>query len=419
MNSLIKYLIIISACTSCIQSSKKSDAIKFFSYEQNNGITSMAIDSSSTITQIKVPTLPKDMPISSSELFDSIFAIKLETNDNSIIGEISCVKTLHDTLYVLDRYNIRCLKRYKLDGTYIDDIGKNGIGPGEYVEPTSFSLTQKGILVYDQNQHLNILYDYKGNYIETNRAPFGSMYSIALSDSLLAYYLTNNKNYHIPPVHEHTLWTANTEGKVQQCGLKRGDGILKSYCSMRPFYEVNDTLCIFTDSFADTLYYINSKGIITPSYKLEFETHRDNSVWRADNEVSPYKDLSPKGEYAVVNECLQCGEYIYVDMTSYQKGYHLFFSTKNHKTKVCNRLEQDESNCAYELIKICGIYKDFFIGEMPAFYILSRLKANGTKYWEEWDKEFSCNKGKEFTEFCSNLSSEDNHILVFFHMKKW
>lgn len=418
MNYFVKFIIIL-AFTSCIRSNKKDEAKNYFSYEQIEGITSMSTDSLSTITSITVPTFTKDMPICASELFDSIFAIKLETNDNSIIGEVSCVKVLHDTLYVLDRYSMRSLKRFKIDGTYIDDIGKNGSGPGEYVEPTSFSFTKKGIIVYDQCQHLNILYDYNGNYIETKHAPFGAMYSIALSDTLLIYYLTNNRNYHIPPVNEHTLWTANTEGRVQQCGLKRGDGVLKSFCSMRPFYEANDTLCMFTDSYEDTLYYINSKGIIIPSYKLEFGSYRDNSVWRADNELSPYKDLSPQGKYTLVNECLQCGDYIYVDMTAYQKGYHLFYSTQTHHTKVCNRLEQDRSNCAYDLIKMHGVYNDFLIGEMPAFFILSKFQTKGPKYWQEWDKEFCSNKGKEFIEFCSNLSPEDNHILVFFHMKNW
>ncbi|MCQ2215565.1 MAG: 6-bladed beta-propeller [Bacteroidales bacterium] len=379
----------------------------------------MKVDSLQSVTQINVPTITKDMPISTSELFDSVFAVKLETSDNSIIGEISCVKVKNDTIYVLDRYSMRCLRRFRMDGTYIDDIGKNGTGPGEYLEPTSFSLTNKGILLYDQSLHLNILYDYQGNYIETNRAPFGFMYGVALSDSLSIYYLTNNRNYHLPPIHEHTLWTANTEGKALQCGLRRGDGIMKSYCSLRPFYEINDTLCIFTDSYNDTLYYINSKGIITPSFKLEFDSPRDNAIWRVDNELSPYKDLSPKGEYTIVNECLQCGDYIYVDMTSYRKGYHLFYSTKTHNTKVCTRLEHDESNCAYDLIKMRGVYNDFIVGEMPAFYILSRYNFNGTNYWQEWDKEFNSNKGKEFTEFCKNLSPEDNHVLVFFHMKKW
>lgn len=83
-----------------------------------------------------------------SDLIDSIGIIKLETNDQSVIGSIRKILVKNEKFYIYDRMN-RTIVIFNKNGKFINKLNRNGKGPGEYFELRDFDV--------DENDNIHIL----------------------------------------------------------------------------------------------------------------------------------------------------------------------------------------------------------------------------------------------------------------------
>lgn len=116
---------IILACSLSLLSCKEQNNYKKISFDLNN---------SSLPTFIEIDRI-----------------IYLETNDNSLIGEIHKIEYHKGVFYVLDRMVARNIFLFDSVGKYITSL-KRGHGPGEILNPTEFIINQSSdiVLVWDQ-----------------------------------------------------------------------------------------------------------------------------------------------------------------------------------------------------------------------------------------------------------------------------
>jgi len=83
-----------------------------------------------------------------SDIFSSIKYIPLETTSECLIGQIEHIELFNDTIYVLDSREAKSILLFNLSGKFVQKIGKVGKGPGEWSQPTSFTIDKTKRLLY-------------------------------------------------------------------------------------------------------------------------------------------------------------------------------------------------------------------------------------------------------------------------------
>ncbi|MDR0953905.1 MAG: 6-bladed beta-propeller [Rikenellaceae bacterium] len=105
----------------------------------------------------------KDHEIDYFSLIDtaSYRVVKLETTENSLVGEISKVEVVGDQIIVLHGSDSKSVFVFDLDGRFIRPIGHQGRGPGEYVRAANFVIDYDAnqIIVTDDRGHKQLFYD--------------------------------------------------------------------------------------------------------------------------------------------------------------------------------------------------------------------------------------------------------------------
>ena len=88
------------------------------------------------------------------ELFDTVIAVRLETTEESLVGVVDKVIVVDSCMYVLDKFKTKSVKRFTLEGKYLNVIGQYGEGP----EMQSFDFRP----ISKQNIHLYFGWYFKG-----------------------------------------------------------------------------------------------------------------------------------------------------------------------------------------------------------------------------------------------------------------
>ncbi len=112
------------------------------------------------------------------ELFDSYKIIPLETQSNSLIGEVFDVKLVDDYIVLCDRRLTNSIFIFNRSGKFINEIKHQGNGPGEYVKLHGFDIDflKKQILVHDYSLKKLIWYDFSGNWIKEKKLEHRAFY---------------------------------------------------------------------------------------------------------------------------------------------------------------------------------------------------------------------------------------------------
>ncbi|MDR2232084.1 MAG: 6-bladed beta-propeller [Tannerella sp.] len=103
-----------------------------------------------------------------SDLFSSMELIPLETREECLLNKIPFPHIIFDDNHIFinsNQFGNQELYAFGRSGVFLNQIGKKGQGPGEYIYSSSFFLNsdRQTIFVEDLSQILE--YDYRGNFI--------------------------------------------------------------------------------------------------------------------------------------------------------------------------------------------------------------------------------------------------------------
>ncbi|MDR1338696.1 MAG: 6-bladed beta-propeller [Prevotellaceae bacterium] len=113
----------------------------------------------------------KSQSIEITDLADSVRYVKLETTDESMIGEITQV-IFHDGLFYIKDTKTASVLVFDKTGKYKFNISKKGRGPGEYVEITRMMIDRKNgqIILYDIHTRKIVYYTLTGKFVKEIRS---------------------------------------------------------------------------------------------------------------------------------------------------------------------------------------------------------------------------------------------------------
>ncbi len=128
--------------------------------------------------------------ISLDSIIEKIEYIKLETTNNNIIGQISQLFFIDSLLIVVDSKVAMTINVFNFAGQFKYSIGKQGNGPGEYVQISNVCIEpqNKLINILDRMQNRVISYALDGSYKQMENTPFPLLYFEFLETGNRAYY---------------------------------------------------------------------------------------------------------------------------------------------------------------------------------------------------------------------------------------
>lgn len=141
----------------------------------------------------KLSFLEKEMDsIGVTDIFHDFEYIALETNDESIIGEVSKILIYDNKYYLLDK--TRGMKVYVFNdkGDFIRSIGKKGKGPGEYLNLEDFTIDESsGHIVLLGYPSIVYVFDSLGQFVKQKKLTDEAfLWNICRYDN--RYFLSSN-----------------------------------------------------------------------------------------------------------------------------------------------------------------------------------------------------------------------------------
>ncbi|WP_162174241.1 6-bladed beta-propeller [Flavobacterium daejeonense] len=121
--------------------------------------------------QVPLQVMKKDI---SSDYFSPFKYVKLEINDDCILGNIKKIILDGNKLYILDTKAVKAVCVFDTNGKFLNKIGTIGKGPGEYQTPIDFYIDKKNgaVIILDLFLKKTISYDFTGKYLMQNNLPF-------------------------------------------------------------------------------------------------------------------------------------------------------------------------------------------------------------------------------------------------------
>ena len=214
--------------------------------------------------------IPKIGAINIDEYILDVNYIPLETNKESIIGEISKIVSYRNKFYILDKITSSILV-FDENGGFDSKIDKKGKGSGEYVKISDFNIdkiSDQIVVLTDMPQKI-IRYSLSGQLINEILPPCYTRHFAVLPDSAYAMYLEYGDNSEKIDK-EFNLIITDRAGKIKTGYLPydsktRSDLFFKSKLH---FYNSNGETYFYPD-LIDTIYKVE-KELITPVYSFKF-----------------------------------------------------------------------------------------------------------------------------------------------------
>jgi hypothetical protein len=375
----------------------------------------------SDIPVLKVSDLKavENIKLDDTNYFDKVELIKLETTDESILGEISQIEVFENHIYILDRQG-NSLKKFDLAGKYLHDIGRVGLGTEEYNAVRAFYINPnfKTINIYDPLKSSVLQYDFSGKYIKTTKSgDFDLTFAARLS------FIDENKIF----CFSHTNWEANCEFSIIDEKKYKGkcicqypvktDKQISSQVTKHP-YTVRNGEIHYVLILSDTIYsYSNNE--ISKLLLIEFG--------KPTLEPKQLSRLASESDNVFMTTIFDAGK------KGYTTGLKNFFESDSY---ICCDFFDNEDNHIIETAILWnkttneGVYLSEYACADPCFGSISYCFDN--TFVRIWNIQqigyFKENIGTFYKkeqypakvwEILDNYNEDDdNPILIFFTMKK-
>lgn len=342
--------------------------------------------------------------LSASDLL-SVSYVKLETSDSCMLGAVNQCAEVGGHYLLLDNIMAKALYAFSTDGRFVQQIGKKGNGPGEYINPFQYSVNErdKTISILDIEQQKVIVYslvDFR--FLSEKRLPFYSDTMEQLPDGNYAWY---NK---LPSEASNSyLFITDEDLKVKKSFLPIDFESGYSLGASRKLYKQGDEVSLYTP-FSPILYRVQSDSIY-PTYQFKFgektlapldflkEKSANNS-----NYIPALMESSYVAFYHVYeSEQLLCVPY-YVDKV-------MSFGFYDKKRNISYNFSQDKIQSE---LQVGAFSSPIGVGSDGSF--ISLLRPGLLLQLQEQGKKID----SRLTQLLNESTEEDNPILLIYSMNK-
>lgn len=343
--------------------------------------------------------LAKVDKVSLWDIFSHIELIPLETNEQSLIKQVSKIIPYDDNYYVLD-YRKSEILMFDSNGKYLHKISDRGEGPQEYANISDFEIDEV-------NNNLSVLapvnysmyeYDFKGNFLNKYKLPdiIGAYMSfISLNKDTIVYFTYDYDN-------RIKLYSKSKNRIVKEL-LPENENLLNKFS-----YNVFPYANYLHRAASNTLFKVEDKGEIIDGYTWDFGKLNNSSSQLRNIKKTPYNDLPQHFSQFINSEIinqviiLHGGNSQYLFSQIWRKGKHvnIFHDKKNNKNYLFERTIENATfhPLSWHEDYVIGFYSDEW-GERKETIPDAILNDKNTKIINQWNEY-------------------DNPILIKYYFKK-
>ena len=265
--SIYTFLVIGCVAFSCTKERATNRAKEFFvGYEDivSDVVPEAAIDRADLIT-IDIPDRG-GQKVHLDELLDSVYYVKLETNNKCLIGNVDKIIAIKNRLIIIERLNEKSVLMFSDNGSFLTEISRTGKGPGEYISLSDVTVDKNKdeIVLFDGKRRKRLFFDLDGKFLREEPTYFYSTDFEILSDGNYLYKQDIGVNMHMPSVMDYNLIITTPDQKIVQKmipdDLKNKVPSLKDFDNLHNLYAAEPSV-LFTPRFSDTIFEINITGI--------------------------------------------------------------------------------------------------------------------------------------------------------------
>jgi hypothetical protein len=325
--------------------------------------------------------------------------VRLETNDNSLIGEINKIYVTDERIYVLDSDKAKALLVFDREGKYLMTIGSRGNGPGEYYTIDDFYIDEekRQISIFDANYRRILFYDWNGAYTG-NHSFYQDVWAHACYPLDSLHYAfdfirkARGKNkYHLQ------LIDANKDVYFNFKPLEYDYGFSSGHIS---FYKGFEDI-LYVPIRCDTIFKL-SQAEISEGYAIDFGERKLPRKF--------HKDIEPLEQGKKLLTSSYCYGIKTVVETEKLLCFYFNFSEITLSC-ICAKETQKSYFVQWYPAPIAN-YKNYLVGFFNSDYIEAVKEAG-----EDFIKLYEDVLGKEILERMLNQDSSDNPLLFFYEIE--
>jgi hypothetical protein len=244
-----------------------------------------------------------------SEYFESLEYVKLETSEESLIGQIDNL-AISDNYIVIYDNTVNHILLFSRDGKFIRKLFGFGKGPDEFITINSMQFTHDEHLFLMKNYQTICLYDILGNALKTKSFTNPSTGAYLFPNGNIAvfypfpYYLQND-GFEITYTNFNGDKVASALFHPDYKNESPGTGAWSKY------YFMNDTLCYWS-AYTNTIKGLSNNASLNEKWVLDYGENKNKD----DSDKEILKDFRSK---LMITGWLECKDFIIVRGAN--KGY--------------------------------------------------------------------------------------------------
>lgn len=204
--------------------------------------------------------------INASSFIESFKIVKLKTNDDWLIHQVSKVIYENKYIYILDIPG-NCIFIFDEDGNARKKIKNIGLGPGEYIQIRDFFVENTNLYLMDYTQQAVLKYDFNFHFVDKIKVKtFAS--NVIVNDG--SYWIYNEPLGKIPDF-QFTL--INNKESFKKSFLSRNSSKhTYNWGGVNVFY-INNQEKFLSPRYNDTIYSIQ-KSTVKPEFVINFSKQK-------------------------------------------------------------------------------------------------------------------------------------------------
>jgi|GEM_PF-2377291 len=349
----------------------------------------------STIVQISISEELSAVDI--DELVREMKYIKLESNNDCLIGHIDKIVFYDNNIYILDKGFSKAIHIFDLQGNHVKSINRQGRGPEEYFAIKDFCIFNDSLLLYDDLGSKILSFDKVGEYNHLFKVPFVFKEFSSFNENELLFITRNADNSFNDDIANYSL-LIGTKDSIRYKGFKNSS-FLKEFNQAENFTSSGfDEKYFYSPLLSNNIYQIDTAGSYRIKYSILFPKPLTNNFISELTNSSFDRRVKKEAFYYFMGNYQENSEHLF--LRYYPPGDYFAYAIYNKKNEKLLAFEGYKSPKNFIGFRSpIAIYDDYFVSSLDPSSLLQT---------ENKDK---------ITRAIGNVSERDNPILILYKFK--
>lgn len=390
--------------------------------------------------------LTKQPILYTSDLYDTMSYVKLETRPDCMIGTISQLLFIDNKFVISDYNTAKSIFVFDSKGKFLNKIGRQGRGPQEFDSPDDivFNKYRNELIIWSNNDKKLLTYKPDGSFVSEVKLDWRIYALSVLDENTLILYFNNMVNTNIAKGEEYNFVCVDLKGNVisRQMPFNSDNDKFSGPCQSS-FYSYKDSV-LFCYPYSNSIFKIY-KDTLVLKYFVNYgkqnipQDFTKGKTWRETNDELKKLDIAILRRYMETDSILYLG-------TSYKKStlksdYNSVYFKKSGSIITSSLVINDLSTIFPVPIIFCAS-GDSLIGFCESFQFASvnemykNASGENKKINEEMRRKFSkvpdgelkdeffksidkakFNLKQSEIDFVNGIKTEDNPVIVISKLK--